>query len=118
MFFDTAATIDEKGNEHRALNCTRIMTRPGELSAAWRGAGFVDIRETMLTIRMDFSSFDDYWAPYVGKEGPRAEFVGTLSSSQRERLRDLVRKAYVDGDPDGPRSYAATAWAVAGIVPA
>jgi ubiquinone/menaquinone biosynthesis C-methylase UbiE len=48
MFFDTAATIDEKGNEHRALNCTRSMTRPGELSADWRAAGFVDIRETML----------------------------------------------------------------------
>jgi len=29
----------------------------------------------------------------------------------------VVRAAYLDGDPDGPRSYAATAWAVKGTVP-
>jgi hypothetical protein len=27
-----------------------------------------------------------------------------------------VRLAYLDGEPDGPRSYAATAWAVRGVV--
>jgi len=28
-----------------------------------------------------------------------------------------VRAAYLDGEPDGPRSYAALAWAVKGVVP-
>ena len=118
MFFDAAATLDATGNERRARNYTRPMTRPGELAAAWHAAGFADIRETMLTIRMDFASFDDYWAPYVGKDGPGAEYVGTLDPAQKDRLRGLVRDAYVDGEPDGPRSYAAVAWAVAGTVPA
>jgi hypothetical protein len=93
------------------------MTRPGELTAAWRAAGFTDIRDTMLTIRMDFTSFDDYWAPYLGKDGPGPEYMATLDGAQRERLRDLVRAAYLDGEADGPRSYAAVAWAVAGTVP-
>jgi hypothetical protein len=93
------------------------MTRPGELLAAWRAAGFVNIRETMLAIRMEFASFDDYWAPYVGKDGPSAAYVATLSPADRDCLRDLVRNAYIDGEPDGPRSYAAVAWAVAGTVP-
>ena len=117
IFYDTAATLDQKGNDHRARNYTRPMTRPGELSAAWRMAGFVDIRETMLAIRMEFASFDDYWAPYVGKDGPGAAYVATLGPAEQARLRDLVRDAYVDGEPDGPRSYAAIAWAVAGTVP-
>ena len=117
IFFDAAATLDQKGNERRARNYTRPMTRPGELAAAWRAAGFRDVRETTLAIRMEFASFDDYWAPYIGKDGPAAEYVATLSPAQQDRLRDLLRKAYVDGDPDGPRSYAAIAWAVAGIVP-
>jgi hypothetical protein len=30
-------------------------------------------------------------------------------------LRDAVRAAYLDGEADGPRSYAALAWAVKGI---
>jgi SAM-dependent methyltransferase len=117
LFLDTAATLDQKGNENRARNCTRPLTRPGELGAAWHKAGFVDIRETMLTIRMEFASFDDYWAPYIGKDGPAAQYVASLSPDQQDRLRDPVRNAYVDGEPDGPRSYAAVAWAVAGAVP-
>jgi hypothetical protein len=67
---------------------------------------------------MEFESFEDYWAPYVGKDGPGAEYVGTLSPAQKEHLRDLVRNAYLDGEPDGVRSYAAIAWAVSGVVPA
>jgi hypothetical protein len=93
------------------------MTRPGELASAWRAAGFAVVRETMLVIRMEFASFNDYWAPYVGKDGPGAEYVATIDAMQRERLRELVRAAYLDGEPDGPRSYAATAWAVKGQVP-
>jgi ubiquinone/menaquinone biosynthesis C-methylase UbiE len=115
IFFDTAATLDPKGNERRARNYTRPMTRPGELFAAWHAAGFTEIRQAMLSIRMEFSSFEDYWAPYVGKDGPGAEYVGILSPAQQEHLREMVRNAYVDGEPDGPRSYAAIAWAVAGI---
>jgi SAM-dependent methyltransferase len=117
MFFDTAATLDQEGNQRRARNYTRPMTRPGELASAWRNAGFVAVRDAMLTIRMEFTSFDDYWAPYVGKDGPGAEYVASLDSPQRERLRGLVRAAYLDGEGDGPRSYAAIAWTVAGIAP-
>jgi SAM-dependent methyltransferase len=117
MLLDTAAALDPGGNEHRARHLTRLMTRPGELAAAWRQAGLVDIRETMLTIRMDFASFDDYWTPYVGKEGPIAEYVRSLGPEARERLQTAVRAAYLDGEGDGPRSYAAIAWAVAGVAP-
>jgi hypothetical protein len=56
---------------------------------------------------MDFASFDDYWTPYVGKDGPGAEYIAALDDAERARLRDAVRFAYVDGEPDGPRSYAA-----------
>ena len=117
MFFDTAAVLDPKAAERRARSYTRPMTRPGELANAWRAAGLTDVVETTLGVRMEFASFDDYWRPYVGKEGPQAEYLSTLSNEERTRLRDAVRLAYVDGDPDGPRSYAALAWAVKGIAP-
>lgn len=117
MFFDTAAALDPKAHERRARNYTRPMTRPGELAKAWQAADFRDVVETTLSIRMEFASFDDYWAPYEGMEGPQAEYVATLGDAERTRLRDAVRLAYIDGEPDGPRSYAATAWAVKGIVP-
>jgi SAM-dependent methyltransferase len=117
IFFDTAAALDPKANERRARNYTRPMTRPGELANAWRGAGFSDVLETALSVRMEFASFEDYWAPHAGKDGPGAEYVAALSDAERARLRDAVRFAYLDGEPDGPRSYAAIAWAVKGIAP-
>ena len=117
LFFDTAAVLDPQAHERRARNYTRPMTRPGELENAWHAAGFTDIVATSLSMRMAFASFDDYWAPYIGKDGPGAEYVATLNDAERARLREAVRLAYVDGEPDGPRSFAALAWAVKGIVP-
>jgi SAM-dependent methyltransferase len=116
MFWDTAAMLDPGGNARRGRSYTRPLSRPGELAAAWRGAGLTDVRDTSLTIRMEFTSFDDYWSPYEAKDGPGAEYVATLDGPVRVRLRDAVRLAYLDGESDGPRSYAATAWAVRGVV--
>lgn len=117
MFFDTAAALDPKASERRARNYTRPMTRPGELTKAWFTAGFSDVVEAALSIRMEFASFDDYWAPYEGRDGPGAEYIATLGDAERARLRDAVRSAYIDAEADGPRSYAALAWAVKGIAP-
>ena len=117
MFLDTAAALNPKAGALRARSNTRPMTRPGELANAWRAAGFHEVVETALSIRMEFASFDDYWGPYEGKDGPGAEYMATLSDAERAGLRDAVRLAYVDGEADGPRSYAAIAWAVKGIAP-
>ena len=117
MFFDTAAAIDPGGNTRRAKVYTRPLTRPGELERAWRAAGLVDVVADMLSIRMDFTSFADYWAPFDGKDGPLADYVGSLAPEVKAQIKTATERAYLDGDPDGPRSYVATAWAVKGTVP-
>ena len=117
MIFDVAAMLDQNGRAARAAAYTRPMSRPGDLARVWHDAGLTNVVQDMLTIRMDFASFADFWAPIEGKEGPVAEYVGTLDADARVRLRDMVRLAYLDGEADGPRSYAATAWVVKGRVP-
>jgi SAM-dependent methyltransferase len=117
MFYDTAAALDPKANDRRARNYTRPMTKPGELARAWREANLRDVVETSLSIRMEFTSFEDYWAPYDGRDGPAAAYVATLGKAERARLIDAVRAAYLDGEPDGFRSYAALAWAIKGNAP-
>ncbi len=118
LFYDTAAALDPVANERRAKNFTRPMTRPAELKSAWKAAGFKDVVDTSLCIRMEFESFADYWAPFEGRDGPQAQYVATLADEQRLRLREAVRAAYLDGESDGLRSFASLAWAVKGTVPA
>jgi hypothetical protein len=106
--------LDQSGQERRAQACTRPMSRPGELARAWCAAGLTDVTQDMLTIRMDFASFADFWTPAEGKDGPVADYVASLGLKARAKLRDMVQLAYLDGEGDGARSYAATAWVVKG----
>jgi SAM-dependent methyltransferase len=115
MMLDTAAAIDSGAAELRARSLTRPMTRPGELAAAWRAAGLRDVAETSLQVRMEFAAFADFWEPFTGKEGPIAAYIGSLGGELRSRVEAAVRAAYLDGEPDGPRSYAALAFAVKGV---
>lgn len=117
LFFDTAAALDPGADAYRARHLTRPLTRPSELSTAWRSAGLADVVETALAIRMEYSGFDDYWSPYKGLDGPAAEYVAKLTPEKRAVLKDAVRRAYLDGEGDGPRSFVAVAWAVKGHVP-
>ncbi len=117
MFFDTAAMVDPAAEERRRRVYIRPLSRPGELAEAWQEAGLHDVTQAMATIRMDFSCFADNWAPNEGREGPIADYVGTLSSEMKARVRGAVERAFLDGEPDGPRSYPATAWMVRGTVP-
>ena len=117
IIFDAAAMLDEHGQDARAAAYTRPMSLPGDLERVWREAGLVDVVQDMITIRMDFSSFADFWTPMEGREGPVADYVGSLGPVARARLREAVQRAYLDGERNGPRSYAATAWVVKGTVP-
>jgi hypothetical protein len=117
MIFDAAAMLDPRGNPARGRAYTRPLSRPGELARAWDEAGLVNVAQDMRTIRMDFACFTDFWTPAEGGEGPVAEFVGSLERPAKSKLRNAVQSAYLDGEADGPRSYAATAWVVKGEVP-
>jgi hypothetical protein len=67
---------------------------------------------------MDFSNFDDYWQPLIVGQGTLEAFLSTLPVATTERLKSSVRDAYLCGGPDGARSFATTAVAIAGTVPA
>ncbi len=117
IFWDTAAMLDPAADTRRAKGCARAITHPGGLAQAWHAAGLVNVAQDMLTIRMDFSSFADFWKPVEGRDGPFAEYASTLASDAKARLREALQRAYLDGAADGERSYAATAWVVKGTVP-
>jgi hypothetical protein len=69
-----------------------------------------------ITIRMDYANFDDYWRPLCGGQGPVGTYLVGLAAELRAHIEEAVAKAYRSGEPDGPRSLTATAWAVRGEV--
>lgn len=117
IFWDTVAALEPSAVARRAGAVVRPMTQPGELAAAFRQAGFQDVTEALLPIRMDFANFDDYWTPLITGQGVLEAFLASLPEAVSTRLRDAVRAAYLCDRPDGPRSFASVAWAVRGIVP-
>jgi hypothetical protein len=50
----------------------------------------------------------------MSKQGPGADYVASLTSQEQATLREHVMRAYLDGEPDGYRSYFAVAHAVKG----
>lgn len=117
MLLDTAAVLDPAGDALRAGMFTRPLARPGELARAWSAHGFVDLRPGEITIRTDFSSFEDYWAPFDGQDGPIPNYLRGTAPEMRDRIKEAVRRAYLDGEDDGPRSYTATTWVMSGRKP-
>ncbi|HMF25959.1 MAG TPA: methyltransferase domain-containing protein [Pseudolabrys sp.] len=117
LFWDTAAGIDPKAGEARARLFSSELALPEGLPNLFRGAGLNEVQQGSLTIRMKYASFDDYWQPLLGGQGPVGTYVASLGDSLRLNIEDAVRKAYCSGSLDGERSLTATAWAVRGIAP-
>jgi SAM-dependent methyltransferase len=85
VFWDEAVALspaaDTRDERHMPL------CRKGELGALWREHRLRDVSEEALTIRTRFSSFDDYWSPFLEKQGPAGAYVAALAASEREQLR-------------------------------
>jgi ubiquinone/menaquinone biosynthesis C-methylase UbiE len=116
MFWDTVAAIHPPAEQRRSGLLIRPMTRPNELQTAFQHAGLSNVAATLLTIRMDFESFEDFWIPAVFGQGTHSEFLAGLPEPTQRQIESSVRAAYLAGLPDGPRSFASSAWAVRGLV--
>jgi ubiquinone/menaquinone biosynthesis C-methylase UbiE len=116
MMVDTVAALSDRGRQLRANYCFQPMTQPGELKRTFTEVGLAEITETQLLIRMDYLSFDDYWAPIAAGEGPLGKHMAALDGAERARTEAAMRDAYEPGQADGPRSFANVAWACRGIV--
>jgi SAM-dependent methyltransferase len=117
LFWDTAAGLDPAAGAQRDRLFSGALALPDGLIDLFGRAGLAGIERQSLTIRMDYASFDDYWSPLLGGQGPVGTYVAALCQELRQRIETSVRAAYLSGAPDGPRSMTATAWAVRGMVP-
>jgi len=93
------------------------LCRRGELAELWRAQGLQDVVEEALTIETRFASFNDFWAPFLEKQGPAGAYVASLSAADQESLRLRLRRRLLGDGPDKTIVMRARAWAVRGVVP-
>jgi hypothetical protein len=110
-FWDAAAAVHP---EARAVD--EALSRPaqaGGIEALFRRAGLRDISGGLLEVPMQFSSFDDYWTPFLAGIGPAGDFVRGLDDDGREALRSELAARLGDGEIE----MTSTARWVRGTVP-
>jgi SAM-dependent methyltransferase len=117
MFWDTATVLDPAAAKVRDRLFSAPLALANGLPKLFTQAGLLAVRLQSITIRMDYASFDDYWEPLCGGQGPVGTYVAQIEPALRGRIIDAVRLAYLSGAPDGPRSLTATAWLTSGLVP-
>lgn len=110
LFWDTVLVHEPTAEDVAPVR--RPLTGGGELHRAFERAGFGQVVETTLTISMDYADFDDFWFPTAYGQGRFGAFFDALPEKKRDRLRAAVKTAYCAGEPDGPRSFPSTAFAV------
>ena len=113
-FFDAAAELDPRA---AALDegLRFALCRPDALRALFTDAGLTAVDTTALDIDMPFASFDDYWQPFLGGQGPAPAYAMSLDEPARTKLRERLRERLPIA-PDGTLPMRARAWAVRGRV--
>jgi SAM-dependent methyltransferase len=92
------------------------LCRRGDLPTLWREHGLQDVTERDLVIETRFASFDDFWTPFLERQGPAGAYAASLSAEDREALRMRLRQRLLGAGADRPLVMHARAWAVRGIV--
>ena len=87
------------------------LCRPEPLTELCASAGLGGTEVTAIDITTSFATFEDYWQPFLGGQGPAPAYVMALDETARARLRDRLRER-MPLQADGSISLTARAWAV------
>lgn len=113
-FWDAAVELDPG-----AITLDEGMRFPlcnqAALTGAFVSAGFDDVTATAIDIPTPFTSFDEFWAPFLGGQGPAPAYAMSLTEDDRTRLCEKIRSR-LSLQHDGSFSLIARAWAIRGSV--
>lgn len=89
-----------------------VGSASGDLSRLFVDAGLREVEETLLTVRREFATFEEWWEPFTLAVGPAGAFVRGLNQIERAGLVSALREEY----GDGPVVIEASAWTATGLV--
>jgi SAM-dependent methyltransferase len=112
-FWEAAAALDSSA---AALDEGRRfpICRPEPLARLFRDAGLAAVEVRPIEVPTRFRDFDDYWAPFLGGQGPAPGYAMALDEPRRAMLREELR-ARLPAASDGSIPLVARAWAARGV---
>jgi SAM-dependent methyltransferase len=110
-FWDAAAALDPAAAE---LDEARRfpLCQPEPLRRLWMDAGLGEVIVRAIDVPTMFVDFDDYWAPFLGGQGPAPGYVASLTEERRRALAELLRARLRQADAS--IRLTAKAWAIKG----
>jgi SAM-dependent methyltransferase len=115
LFWDAASALDRGALALDEGRRFPICHREA-LGALWRDSGLAQIECRDIDVPTVFSSFEDFWSPFLGGQGPAPTYCSTLTEEARAALRDRLR-AMLPAAADGRIALTARALAVRGVRP-
>jgi SAM-dependent methyltransferase len=91
------------------------ICQPEPLRALFEGVGLRSVQVRPIDIPTVFRDFDDYWTPFLGRQGSAPTYLASLSDGAREEIRAYL-KARLTPAQGGPIALTARAWAAQGVV--
>lgn len=113
--FWTAAVELDPGASQMDEGIRFPMCRPEPLKQLFVDAELRGVEVKPIDIPTPFASFDEYWQPFLGGQGPAPAYAMSLDEGARARLRDRIRER-IPTMANGAISLTARAWAVRATV--
>ena len=105
-FWEAACELDPSIEDESGL----AGARRGHLSELLGEIGVGDVQETLLSVSVEYGSFDEWWEPLTHGVGPAGTYLSTLEPEHHARLRERCREAA----PERRLTVTARAWAARG----
>jgi ubiquinone/menaquinone biosynthesis C-methylase UbiE len=94
-FWHAVREVDPEAEDESQL----AGARQGHLTELLNEAGLAEVEEAALRIRVEHSSFDEWWEPFTLGVGPAGAYLATLDPERQTRVRDVSRSAFSPGKP-------------------
>jgi SAM-dependent methyltransferase len=112
-FWDSVGAMDPSAGELDEGRRFPIC-RPNALEALFREGGLADVVSDSIEVPTRFSTFADFWKPFLGGTGPAPSYVASLDPPRRDALAARLERL-LPRESDGAISLVARAWVVRGV---
>lgn len=112
-FWNAAAALDPVASD---LDEGRRfpLCHPDALTELFQDAGIRYVETRPIDISTDFTSFDDFWSPFLGGQGSAPGYAMSLSEERRALLRERLFNS-LPFAIDGSIPLVARTWAIKGM---